>query len=254
MTYVDGYVIPVPKKKVKAYIKMAQWGKRMWMKHGALEYYECAGDNLKSFPQCSDFKKLAKLKPSFDKTNGTITAGSASPLTDGAAGVFIASEAGLKRLPSGTPAVELVDSEVCAVDSRVHGLLMAPAFGVPRLLARNGLTYEDVALYEIHEAFASQVLVHMAAWESAEFLSQALQRLLDEASGHVLLDLARINSIDSTGIGELVGYLGRFQERNRRLVLVAPPERIRKLLEMAQLADLFPTYDDLDSALAAECR
>ena len=63
MTYVDGYVIPVPKKKVKAYIKMAQWGKRMWMKHGALEYYECAGDNLKSFPSCGDFKKLAKLKP-----------------------------------------------------------------------------------------------------------------------------------------------------------------------------------------------
>lgn len=137
------------------------------------EILETEGSRTDAFPRKdTSLEKLAKLKPSFDKTNGTITAGSASPLTDGAAGVFIASEAGLKRLPSGTPAVELIDSEVCAVDSRVHGLLMAPAFGVPRLLARNGLTYEDVALYEIHEAFASQVLVHMAAWESAEFLSK----------------------------------------------------------------------------------
>ena len=68
--------------------------------------------------------------------------------------------------------MELVDYEACAVDSRVHGLLMAPSFGMPRLLARNGLTYEDVALYEIHEAFASQVLVHMAAWQNAEFLAK----------------------------------------------------------------------------------
>ena len=103
-----------------------------------------------------------------------------------------------------------------------------------------------------HAVLAVEGVVKLG--ESAEFLSQALQRLLDEASGHVLLDLARINAIDSTGIGELVGYLGRFQERNRRLVLVAPPERIRRLLDMAQLADLFPTYDDLESALAAECK
>ena len=63
MSYVDGYVLPVPKKKVSAYRRMAKMGRDAWMKHGALEYYECAGDNLKSFPQCSDFKKLAKLKP-----------------------------------------------------------------------------------------------------------------------------------------------------------------------------------------------
>jgi len=63
MTYVDGFVIPIPKSKTKAYIKMAQWGKRVWMKHGALEYFECVGDNLTSMPGCGDFKKMAKLKP-----------------------------------------------------------------------------------------------------------------------------------------------------------------------------------------------
>jgi anti-sigma B factor antagonist len=93
--------------------------------------------------------------------------------------------------------------------------------------------------------------------ESAQFLSETLERMLDDdeaSGGHVLLDLERINYIDSTGIGELVGYLARFKERSRRLVLVRPSERIVKLLQVAQLADLFPTYDDLDAAVAAECR
>jgi alkaline phosphatase len=63
MSYVDGFVIPVPKRKVAAYRKMAQLGKRMWMKAGALEYFECVGDDLKTMPMMGDFKKLAKLKP-----------------------------------------------------------------------------------------------------------------------------------------------------------------------------------------------
>lgn len=89
--------------------------------------------------------------------------------------------------------------------------------------------------------------------ESAQFLAQTLERMLDDGGGHVLIDLDRINYIDSTGIGELVGYLARFKERSRRLVLVRPSERIRKLLQVAQLADIFPTYDELDAAVAAEC-
>ena len=63
MTYVDGFVIPVKKSKVKAYKKMAQWGKRVWMKHGALGYYECVGDDLKGMPGCGTFPQLAKTKP-----------------------------------------------------------------------------------------------------------------------------------------------------------------------------------------------
>ncbi len=62
MSYVDGFVIPVAKSKVAAYKKMALMGRKAWMKHGALQYFECVGDDLKAMPGCGDFKKLAKLK------------------------------------------------------------------------------------------------------------------------------------------------------------------------------------------------
>ncbi|PVM87303.1 acetyl-CoA C-acyltransferase [Caulobacter radicis] len=122
----------------------------------------------------STLEKLAKLKPAFDKTSGqgTLTAGNSSPLTDGAASVWVASEAGLARLPERTPRVKILDYEVTAIDLRSEGLLMAPAYGVPRMLARNGLTLGDIGLWEIHEAFAAQVLSHIAAWESKKFLAE----------------------------------------------------------------------------------
>jgi anti-sigma B factor antagonist len=88
--------------------------------------------------------------------------------------------------------------------------------------------------------------------QSAEFLEQSLQRTLEKDEGHVLIDLSKINYIDSTGIGELVGYIGKFAERGRRLILVSPSERIRKLLKVAQIDGFFPTYDTLDLALAGE--
>ncbi len=88
--------------------------------------------------------------------------------------------------------------------------------------------------------------------ESAEFLAEALKRTLEKDEGHVLLDLSKINYIDSTGIGEMVGYLGRFGDRDRKLILINPSQRIRKLLAIAQLDTLFPTYDDIDAAVAAE--
>ena len=62
MTYVDGFVIPSPKNKTAAYKKMATWGKKLWMKHGALQYFECVADDLKAMPGCGDFQKLVKLK------------------------------------------------------------------------------------------------------------------------------------------------------------------------------------------------
>jgi len=64
MSYVDGFVIPVPKGKVAAYKKMAALGKKIWMKHGALQYFECVGDDLAGMPDCTNFKTLAGLKPS----------------------------------------------------------------------------------------------------------------------------------------------------------------------------------------------
>jgi acetyl-CoA C-acetyltransferase len=117
-------------------------------------------------------EKLAALRPAFDKIHGTITAGNSSPLTDGAAGVWVATDEGLERLASALPRVCLVDQEIAAVDIFHEGLLMAPVAAIPRLLARHGLTYEDVALWEIHEAFAAQVLCNIRGLEDADYVRQ----------------------------------------------------------------------------------
>ena len=120
----------------------------------------------------TSLEKLARLRPSFDRTSGqgSLTAGNSSPLTDGAAALWVASPAGLAKLPAAAPAVKLVDWEIASVDFRTEGLLMAPAFAIPRLLARNELRYADVDLWEIHEAFAAQLLFHMKALESRAFV------------------------------------------------------------------------------------
>jgi anti-sigma B factor antagonist len=88
--------------------------------------------------------------------------------------------------------------------------------------------------------------------ESAQFFAQTLERTLADDRGHVIIDFSKINFIDSTGIGELVGYLSRFRSSKRELILVNPAERIRRLLQVARLDDLFPTYDSVDAAMAAE--
>ncbi len=123
------------------------------------------------FPRAdTSLERLAKLQPAFDRSGqGTITAGNASPLTDGAAGLWVATGAGVKRLPASVPKARLVDWEIAAVDVFHEGLLMAPAYAIPRMLARNRLGYGDVALWEIHEAFSAQVLCNVAALQSASF-------------------------------------------------------------------------------------
>ena len=120
----------------------------------------------------SSAEKLATLKPAFDRTSGqgTITAGNASPLTDGAAAIWVANDAGLSRVPASRPRARLVDWEIAAVDIFHEGLLMAPAYAIPRLLARNQLALDAIDLWEIHEAFAAQVLCNVAALESEAFL------------------------------------------------------------------------------------
>jgi acetyl-CoA C-acetyltransferase len=120
----------------------------------------------------TSMEKLAKLPPAFDRSSGldTLTAGNSSPLTDGAASLWVASPAGLTKLPPDIHKVRLVDWEIASIDLQTEGLLMAPAFAIPRLLARNAMTYADVDIWEIHEAFAAQVLAHIKALESADFL------------------------------------------------------------------------------------
>ncbi len=120
----------------------------------------------------SSMEKLASLKPAFDRESGqgSVTAGNASPLTDGAAAIWVANDAGLARLPKDRPRARLADWEIAAVDIFHEGLLMAPAYAIPRLLERNNLTLDAIDLWEIHEAFAAQVLCNVAALESEDFL------------------------------------------------------------------------------------
>jgi len=122
----------------------------------------------------TSLEKLAKLAPSFDRTSGrgTLTAGNSSPLTDGAAALWVATAAGLSRLPPELPKARLVDYEINAIDLRSEYLLMAPAYGIPRLLARHGLTYEDIGLWEIHEAFTAQVASHVKALQDEDFVRE----------------------------------------------------------------------------------
>jgi acetyl-CoA acetyltransferase family protein len=113
----------------------------------------------------TSLEKLASLPSAFDRTSGqgTLTAGNSSPITDGAASIWVGDREGLRRL--GDPlAVRLVDWEIAAMDFRLEeGILMAPARAIPRMLARHGLTFADLALIEIHEAFAAQVLANVKA-------------------------------------------------------------------------------------------
>ncbi len=110
----------------------------------------------------TSLEKLASLKPAFDRTSGrgTLTAGNSSPNTDGASSIWVADAEGAKRLGV-VPAVKLVDWEVAAMAFKEEGILMAPARAIPRLLARNRLKAMDIALWEIHEAFAAQVLANV---------------------------------------------------------------------------------------------
>jgi acetyl-CoA C-acetyltransferase/acetyl-CoA acyltransferase len=120
----------------------------------------------------STLEKLASLKPAFDSVNGTLTAGNSSPITDGAAGLWVVSAAGRWQLPDNIPTVRLVDFELAAVDFRKDGLLMATSFAIPRLLDRNNLSFEDVALWEIHEAFAAQLLANVSALEKPNWIAE----------------------------------------------------------------------------------
>src|ERR1700734_3842333 len=104
----------------------------------------------------TSIEKLMSLPPAFDKSSGhgTLTAGNSSPITDGAAGLWVVSAEGRRRLPANIPAARLADFELAAAGFD-DGLLMATPFAIPRLLERHGLKFEDIALWEIHEAFAA---------------------------------------------------------------------------------------------------
>jgi acetyl-CoA C-acetyltransferase len=142
----------------------------------------------------TSLEKLGSLRTAFDPSPaGTLTAGNSSPLTDGAACVLLASEAwaSARRIPA---QAYVTFTETSAVDfvgmaGRKEGMLMAPAYAVPRMLERAGLKLQDFDVYEIHEAFAAQVLCTLKAWESPEFCRERLNK--SEPLGS--LDRAKLN-------------------------------------------------------------
>ncbi|MDI3259405.1 MAG: acetyl-CoA C-acetyltransferase [Sinobacteraceae bacterium] len=157
----------------------------------------------------TSLEKLATLKPAFDKKSGrgTLTAGNSTPLTDGASAVLLASEEwaaarGLK------PQAFLVAYETAAVDfagAKKEGLLMAPAYAVPRLLARVGLRLQDFDYYEIHEAFAAQVLCTLKAWSDPRFCKEKLG--LDKPLGEIERDKLNVKG-GSLALGHPFGATG----------------------------------------------
>ena len=140
--------------------------------------------------------KLAALKPVYDRSAaGTLTAGNSTPLTDGAACVLLASEAWAQS--RGVPVqAYLVQAAVAAVDyaglaGPREGLLMAPTYAVPAMLDRAGITLQDFDIYEIHEAFAAQVLCTLKAWESEDYCRTKLKRSVPLGS----VDRAKLNPV-----------------------------------------------------------
>ncbi len=169
--------------------KLAAAYERGFMDDLVVPFRGVARDNI--LRPDSTMEKLATLKPAFDKVSGrgTLTAANSTPLTDGASACLLASE-DWARENGHEVLCYLRDAQVAAVDF-VHGegLLMAPTVAVPEMLKRNGLTLQDFDIYEIHEAFAAQVLCTLKAWESEEYCRTRLG--LDGAMGAI--DPEKIN-------------------------------------------------------------
>jgi acetyl-CoA C-acetyltransferase len=170
-------------------------------------------------------EQLAKLKPAFDRSDeGTLTAGNSTPLTDGASLVLLGTQEWADQ--HGLPVLAyLVDGETAAVDfvDGREGLLMAPVYAVPRLLARNNLTLQDFDYYEIHEAFAAQVLCTLKAWEDDQYCRDRLG--LDAPLGAI--DRSRLNVKGSSlGAGHpFAATGGRILVNLAQLLSTAPQGR-----------------------------
>ncbi len=154
----------------------------------------------------SSVERLAKLKPVFGGPDGTLTAGNSTPLSDGASTVLLASEDWAKA--RGIPVQAYFTGAQTAAVDHVHkreGLLMAPAYAMPKMLARAGAALADFDFYEIHEAFAAQVLCTLKAWEDPVFCSERLG--LEEPVGAIDRDKLNIHG-GSLGAGHPFGATG----------------------------------------------
>ncbi len=174
---------------LSSHIKAAGAYDAGWYEDLVVSFHECEEDN--NIRRDTTFEKLSTLRPSFDKSGeGTMTAGNSTPLTDGAAAVLLASEdwARLKNLPV---MAYLTFAKVAAVDFvKSEGLLMAPAYAVSDMLKQANLALQDFDFYEIHEAFASQTIATLKAWQSDEFCRNSLGR--NQAMGPIDLSLLNV--------------------------------------------------------------
>jgi acetyl-CoA C-acetyltransferase len=154
----------------------------------------------------SSVEKLAKLKPVFGGPDGTMTAGNSTPLSDGASAVLLASEEWAQAHDIPVQAY-FSDAQTAGVDyvHKGEGLLMAPAYAMPKLLDRNGAALQDFDLYEIHEAFAAQVLCTLKAWEDPVFCTERLGR--DQPLGAIDRDRLNVHG-GSLGAGHPFGATG----------------------------------------------
>lgn len=177
----------------ESHLKAARAYEKNFFKELMFEYKGLKRDSL--LRADTTLEKLAKLKPAFDFSGkGTLTAGNSTALTDGASAVLLASEdfADAYKLPI---LAYFVDAQYSAVDFvKGEGLLMAPTFAVAQLLKRNNLTLQDFDFYEIHEAFAGQVLCTLKAFESEDFCTKKLK--LDKALGSI--DRSKLNVCGSS--------------------------------------------------------
>ena len=162
----------------------------------------------------STLEKLARLKPAFDKIDGTLTAGNSTPLTDGASCILLASEEWAKE--HDLPILAYITfAEIAAIEyvKNQKNLLLAPLFAVSRMLDKAGLTLQDFDYYEIHEAFAAQVLATLKIWESPELSAQiGLPKTLG-AIDHEKLNvkgssLAAAHPFAATG-GRIIGVMAK---------------------------------------------
>ncbi|KFF15824.1 acetyl-CoA C-acetyltransferase [Flavobacterium hydatis] len=162
----------------------------------------------------STIEKLAKLPPAFDKVNGTLTAGNSTPLTDGASCILLASEEWAKE--QGLPILAYITfAEVAAIEyvKNQQNLLLAPLFAASRMLDKAGITLQDFDYYEIHEAFAAQVLATLKIWESPELSKElGLKKPLGTIDRNKLnvkgSSLAAAHPFAATG-GRIIGVMAK---------------------------------------------
>jgi acetyl-CoA C-acetyltransferase len=156
---------------LESHLKMAAATDRGFFDDMLSPYLGLERDN--NMRRDTSIEKLAKLKPAFDKENGTLTAGNSSPLTDGASCLLIASEewAAAHNLPI---LAYIAHAEMSAIEyvQNKHNLLLAPVYAAPRMLKKAGLALQDFDFYEIHEAFAAQVLAILKIWENPQLSAQ----------------------------------------------------------------------------------